>query len=305
MLGRFCLKKINYAKDWLREHFESIELLQAKLLLEHRMVHPPKNIHDAEFKVFSQWGEDGIIQWIISKLPSPKPIFIEFGVEDYLESNTRFLLLNNNWKGMILDGSKTKMECVKSKNFYWRHDLQAISVFVDKDNIEQIFEANGFVGEIGVLSIDIDGNDYWVWEAVSVVEPQIVICEYNSIFGADKAVTVPYNENFQRTEAHYSNLYYGASLPALEILGKRKGYSLIGSNSAGNNAFFVKDEYSSFFDIKTSKSAYVCSKFRESRDRSGGLSYLSDFSRLESIQDMPLFELHSGSIKTISEIYKI
>ena len=162
MLSRFFLKKTNYAKDWFREHFESIEILQAKLLLEHRMVHPPKNIHDAEFKVFSQWGEDGIIQWIISKLPSPKPVFIEFGVEDYLESNTRFLLLNNNWKGMILDGSKVKMEYVRSKNFYWRHDLQAISVFVDKNNIDRIFEANGFVGEIGILSIDIDGNDYWV-----------------------------------------------------------------------------------------------------------------------------------------------
>ena len=309
MLKRLLGKlRRHYGEDNLI-HNEDLKFLQAKQIILHlealRREGGVENIHSTEFKVFSQWGEDGIIQWIISKLPSSKPIFIEFGVANYQESNTRFLLMNNNWKGFIIDGSKANIDSVKARDFYWRHDLTAVDAFVNKDNINSLFKENGFTGDIGILSIDIDGNDYWVWDAIDCVNPQVIICEYNSVLGAEKTVVVPYEANFERTKAHYSNLYWGASLRAYELLGKKKGYSLIGCNSAGVNAFFVKDSYASFFEVKTTEQAYICSKFRDSRDREGKLSYLSSSARLEVMKEMPLFDIESGCVKSISEIYGI
>ena len=110
----------------------------------------------------------------------------------------------------------------------------------DKESINQLIGDSGFSGKIGILSIDIDGNDYWVWESISVVDPVIVVVEWNSVFGPKHAVTTPYSAEFNRAKAHYSCLYWGASMRAFEILGERKGYQLVGSNALGNNIFFIK-----------------------------------------------------------------
>jgi hypothetical protein len=277
--------------------------LQAQSLIELRKIYPPQDIHAAAFKVFSQWGEDGIIQWIISKIPDMIPVFIEFGVENYQESNTRFLLMKNNWKGLIIDGSEAHMSEVKSRDLYWRHDLTAVAAFINKNNINALFENNGFTGDIGILSVDIDGNDYWVWDAVTCVNPQVVICEYNSLWGSEKALVIPYREDFFRTHAHYSNLYYGVSLKALELLAQKKGYVLIGSNEAGNNAFFVKKTYASLFEIQTAEKAFIKSTFRESRDKNGNLTYLSKNECLKLIRDMPLLNLETSQVESISKIF--
>ena len=101
------------------------------------------------------------------------------------------------------------------------HDLKPVPAFVTAENINTLIRDNGFAGEVGILSIDIDGNDYWVWKAISCVQADIVICEYNSRFGSERAVTIPYDPNFYRTEAHSSNLYFGASIRALTLLGQK------------------------------------------------------------------------------------
>lgn len=299
----FCEKVRSYLMRSIERDIEGLKLLQGAALVRNLRQFPPRNICEAEFKVFSQWGEDGIIQWIISKVPSIEPVFIEFGVEDYRESNTRFLLMNNNWKGLVLDGSEENVKKIEASSWYWRYDLTALCAFVTKENINELIRQNGFHGDIGILSVDIDGNDYWVWEAVEAVTPKVVICEYNSVFGAEKKVTILYDENFVRSQAHHSNLYCGASLASLIALGQSKGYICIGSNSAGNNAFFVHRSLEPFFESLSSEEAYVESRFRESRDINGKLSFLVGEERLKAIQDMPLLDLDSGNIRSVSEIY--
>lgn len=192
-------------------------------------------------------GDDGIIQYLINYLEIENKIFVEFGVEDYLESNTRFLLINDNWSGLVIDGSKINIAKIKKDEIYWKHDLKVKSAFITAENINQLIEEEGIKGQIGLLHIDIDGNDYWVWKALEVVVPKIMIVEYNSKFGCEKAITIPYKEDFVWTKAHYSNLYFGASILAFCDLADEKGYSFIGSNSAGNNAYFVKNEFLKIF----------------------------------------------------------
>ncbi len=250
------------------------------------------SLQEAEFRVFSQWGEDGIIQYLISKVPIPDRRFIEFGVGYYLESNTRFLLMNNNWRGFVIEGNPRYVQYIQhDEDIYRRHYLTAMCQFITREGINEIFKNAGYVGDIGLLSIDIDGNDYWVWEAIDVVQPRIVIIEYNSVFGAERAVTVPYDRKFERRKAHYSDLYFGASLPALCYLAEKKGYDFVGSTSSGVNAFFVRKDLSQGLCKFTPEEGYVESLHRESRDREGGLTYLGGPDRLKEIQDMKVVDV--------------
>ena len=160
-------------------------------------------LSEVEFKIFSQHREDGIIQYLIHHVPISHKTFIEFGVEDYRESNTRFLLMNDNWKGLIMDSQRKYISRIQSYDLYWQHDLKAVQAFITKDNINDLCREHGFIGEIGLLSIDIDGNDYWIWERITTdfLSPSIVILEYNSILGNRLAITIPYTENFVRRKA--------------------------------------------------------------------------------------------------------
>ena len=251
-----------------------------------------KSIRDNEFRSFSQWGEDGIIQFLISNVPINRKIFVEFGVQNYTESNTRFLLINNNWSGLVIDGGSEEIAYIKNDPIYWQYNLKAVNSFITKDNINQILSDNGIQGEIGLLSVDIDGNDYWVWQAIDCINPAIVVSEYNFRFGANKAVTVPYDASFVRSKAHYSNIYYGASLKALCILADRKGYAFVGCNSAGNNAFFVrKDLKPDAINEITVEEGYVRGQFRESRDEKGNLLYLSLEEEQKLLNTLPLVEI--------------
>jgi len=114
---------------------------------------------EAGFAVTSQFGEDGFLQHLIRHVPLPQKTFIEFGVEDYREANTRFLLLHNRWRGLVLEGNEAQAEAIRRDLIYWRRDLTVASAFVTRENIDALFAKNGFQGEIGILSIDIDGND--------------------------------------------------------------------------------------------------------------------------------------------------
>ncbi|MFM6496415.1 MAG: hypothetical protein ACKPHF_05825 [Dolichospermum sp.] len=251
-----------------------------------------KSIRDNEFRAFSQWGEDGIIQFLIRNVPINRKIFVEFGVQNYTESNTRFLLINNNWSGLVIDGGSEEISYIKNDPIYWQYNLKAVNSFITKDNINQIISDNGIQGEIGLLSVDIDGNDYWVWQAIDCINPAIVISEYNFRFGANKAVTVPYDASFVRSKAHYSNIYYGASLKALCILADKKGYAFVGCNSAGNNAFFVrKDLKPDAINEITVQEGYVKGQFRESRDEKGNLLYLSLEEEQNILNSLPLVEI--------------
>ena len=256
------------------------------------------SIHDVEFRVFSQFGDDGIIQYLVETIDIKKKKFIEFGVENYNESNTRFLLENNNWQGLIIDGEIKNVQYIKSTQNYWRHDLTAICEFVTAENINQLIYTAGFEGEVGLLHIDIDGNDYWVWKAISVVTPIIVIVEYNSLFGCERSITIPYDADFFRYKKHSSGLYAGASLKALYELAVEKGYRFLGSNSAGNNAYFVLDEYAGSLSALTCEQGYVAAKFREHRDEQGQLTFTRGVDAIEAIRGMPVFNTKTQQLET-------
>jgi hypothetical protein len=278
---------------------DELKLLTGRLLAS-QVRASAANFREAEFKVFSQFGDDGIIQYLIARLEIPQGLtsFVEFGVQDYSESNTRFLLLNDNWRGLVMDGDKGNIQSITVRDMYWRHDLTALCRWIDRDNINAILQESGFSGSIGILSIDIDGNDYWVWQRIEAVQPVIVIAEYNSVFGARQAITVPYDPAFHRTKAHYSNLYWGASLPALASLARAKGYAFVGSNLAGNNAYFVQESYIGRGGVValTPEQGYVESRFRESRDERGRLTYLGGAARRRMIAGMPVYDVERDAV---------
>lgn len=252
-------------------------------------------LEDVEFRVFSQWGDDGILQYIVSHIGDIPRTFVEFGVEDYAESNTRFLLMNNNWSGFIMDGSAEHMAGVTSAYYYWRHELVARPAFITAENINDLLAKRPFP-DVGVLHIDVDGNDYWIWRAIDCIKPPVVIVEYNSVFGPDRPVTVPYDSAFNRTRAHFSNLYWGASLPALAHLATTKGYALIGSNSAGNNAYFIRSDcLNEFLPPAPVADAYRRSKYRESRDPDGALTYLAGDDRLRALHGLPVINVTTNT----------
>jgi hypothetical protein len=275
---------------------EGIALLSGETAA--RQVRGLERLHclfDAEFKVSSQWGEDGIIEWLVHQLEGIPETFIEFGVENYLESNTRFLLQHRNWRGLVIDGSETHVGFIHRDQISWRHDLTAVAAFITRDNINSIISNAGFTGEVGILSVDIDGVDYWVWEAIDCINPQIIIAEYNSVFGDLLPLSVPYAHDFVRSRAHHSNLYYGLSIRAAQHLATKRGYTLVGTNRAGSNAFFVRDDRIASvlnrIDVVTDRP----SRFRESRALDGSLTFVAPADRTSVIANMPVIDVSTGA----------
>lgn len=282
------LGQIAYLQTTLNQVQEALGRVEKRQLQEL----DNKCLRANEFRVFSQWGEDGIIQFLLDHIQIDRKLFIEFGVQNYTESNTRFLLVNNKWAGLILEANEDNINYIKNDPLYWQYNAKVVEAFITKDNINDLIEQNGVQGEIGLLSIDIDGNDYWIWQAIDVVMPAIVIVEYNFRFGKDRAVTIPYTENFVRSQAHHSMIYYGASLKALYLLAQEKGYVFVGCNSAGNNAFFVrKDLKPECIEELTVEEGYVAAQFRESRDQNNQLLYLSPQEEEKLLASLPLVEI--------------
>ena len=184
---------------------------------------------DVEFQVYSQFGEDGIIEWLVANLDLQNKTFVEFGVENYLEANTRFLLLNRNWTGLVLDGTPENIEHLRSSATYWRNDVQAQAAFITAENINELIQRNGFFGPLGILSIDLDGNDYWILKELDGLRPDILILECNPVFGDRHAVTVPYDPTFERFRSHHSGLLFGASIAAMRDLAESRGYEFLGT----------------------------------------------------------------------------
>jgi methyltransferase FkbM-like protein len=259
-------------------------------------------LKDVEYRVYSQWGEDGIIDWLVQNIPVKQNIFVEFGVENYKEANTRFLLQNHNWKGLIMDGSQKHIDSIKREELYWKFDISAKAAFITAENINELIEKSGLINDIGLLSIDIDGNDYWVLKAIDVIKPRILVCEYNPILGDLKAITVPYRQDFARFNAHYSGLYFGASIRAIRIAAENKGYKFVGTCSNGINAFFVRDDLFSHVDDLIDNLYAYPSRHRDSRDESGSLSYIAGIKRLDLIKDMPVINIEENAEVKLSDI---
>lgn len=247
------------------------------------------DLNAQEFRVFSQWGEDGIIQHLVRTVPVPRDTFVEIGVETYEEANTRFLLVKDGWTGVLVDASAWCIDRIRSSREYWLHDLRAIHAVVTRENVDDILREAGVEGDIGLFSLDIDGMDFWVWDALEAVTPAIVVVEYNHRFGPDASVTVPYRADFDRRTAHHSLLYYGASLRALCRLGARKGYAFVGAGSAGLNAFFVRrDLLPDGLRERSPGEGFVAGRFSEAHDERGRRVRLTPEEEARLLADMPL-----------------
>jgi len=289
---------VNSLTDDLKSPKVNLGKLQAHLNSQRSNI---KRLSDVEFQVFSQWGDDGIIQYIIDKLEIPNKTFVEFGVENYKESNTRFLLINNNWSGLVMDGSKANVDFIRKDKISWAHELHAWQQFITKENINNLltdFLKLGYDPGIGLLSIDVDGNDYWIWKEINVVNPVIVVVEYNSVFGLNPW-TIPYQQDFVRSQdcTDPRFIFYGSSLTALCDLADEKGYYFIGCNSAGNNAYFVRKDRIGNLKPLSVKEGYEVSKFRELMTVDGGR--VSGPDRIKVLNGQKIYNTATKSVESI------
>jgi hypothetical protein len=279
---------------------DEIKLNQGRILARMNQQLESADLKDYEFKVFSQWGEDGIIQRLTSVVPIAQRAFIEFGVEDFSESNCRFLMMKDGWRGLVIDGASASIKRLKKASWFWRHDLKALHARITRENIEELLAQGGFDADLGLLSIDLDGVDYFVLEAIERLRPRILVCEYNALFGSERNITVPYDAAFDRTAAHHSNLYWGASLGAMTAMAARKGCALVGTNSAGNNAFYVRrDLLNGRLRELSVDQAFTPAGFRESRDAEGRLTHLGADEGLALIKGLPVLDIDSGRIEPL------
>ena len=270
-----------------------------------------RNLNQTEYKVFSQNGEDGIIDFLLNRLDIQNPKFLEIGVGNYKESNTRFIFMKSPNKGMIIDNLKNLKQEVSKNVKLWKGDLTIIEETVTSDNISNILRINNFQNNLDLFSLDIDGIDYWVMKELPENLSKIVITEYNATFGANLEVTVPNINNFNRTKYHYSNLCYGMSLRAIINLMKKKNYIFIGANKACNNAFFINkseiDKLNIDLPDANDLEKYTESHILESRSNSGHLTFQSGKQKLKEISDCEVINLSDGLEKRslIRDLFKI
>jgi len=205
-----------------------------------RRLNDTKYLNRFGYKVYSQNDEDGIINEIFKRIGTTNKTFVEFGVMDGLESNCHFLLFNG-WRGLWIEGDEKYFKDLRnifSKPLSTKQ-LTAINGFITIENINELIGNVGKInGEIDLLSIDIDGNDYWVWKAINCIQPRVVVIEYNAKFPPPCEWVMKYDPNYvwNLSDKH------SASLKSLELLGYELGYQLVGTNTNGINAFFVKKE---------------------------------------------------------------
>lgn len=206
-------------------------------------------------KFYSQFSEDGLIMYFLDRIGAPNKTFIEFGIEDGTECNAAHLAINFGWKGLFIEGDPEEAE--RARHFYHKQhpiDPEHVKIknhFITLENVNDLFKQHGFEGEIDLLSIDIDGVDYYVWEAINVIQPRMVITEYNAVFGRDRSLTVPYDPKFDRDDFHSSGICFGMSLKAANKLAEKKGYVLVGCESSGSNAFFVRKDLAEAAKVDT------------------------------------------------------
>ncbi len=200
----------------------------------------PETLRRSECRAYSQNGEDGILAWLLDRVGVTNRTLVEFGIGDGTECNAANLLLTFGWTGALIEADPEKAG--RARAFYaGREGVRVETRALEPDNVDEVL--GGLVpAEIDLLSLDIDGNDYWVWQALTAVRARVVAIEYNATFGPERSVAVPYKRGFDRYAEHASGFYHGASLAALAKLGAEKGYLLAGCDSHGANAFFVERE---------------------------------------------------------------
>lgn len=230
--------------EQIDDRLERMNTLQIEQYLkEHLYDNPryqgPDKLNRYEFQAFSQVGDDGIIEEIFKRIGTTNQYFVEFGVENGTETNSTYLLYKG-WSGLWIDGSQENISDIQ-RNFSGvirENRLKAFQSFITAENIEQIFQRAQIPAEPDLLSIDIDRNDYYVWNAIRNYRPRVVIVEYNAVFRPGCDFVVPYDAGAMWDGSSHT----GASLDAFCRLAEQKGYKLVGCCFAGVNAYFVRED---------------------------------------------------------------
>ena len=262
-----------------------------------------KNLSEAEYKAFSQNGEDGIIDYLLCQLNINEPKFVEIGIGDYKESNTRLLFEIRNVSGLVIDSIDDLKNKMLKNIKLWRNNLTVVEKKVNSLNVNEILKSNNFSENLDLFSLDIDGIDYWIIKELPKNFAKIAVIEFNPNFGSSAKVTVPNIKEFDRSAYHYSNLCFGASLAAIIQIMYEKNFIFIGTNQFRCNAFFVNKDYIEMIKVnipnQNNLDEFVNSYFRESRDNKGNLDYLNKKDIYEKIKDCDVIDLNSEPGKKI------
>ena len=259
------------------------------------------NLNEVDFKVFSQNGEDGIIDYLLFSLQIEKPKFIEIGVGDYYESNTRFLFERSSGDGLIIDIIDNFQKRVEKNIRLWRGNLKILNRKIDSENILATLKEFNFFDNIDLFSIDVDSIDYWILEKMPKKFCKLIVAEYNPYFGSNLEISVPNDKNFDRSKYHHSNLCFGASLKSIINLLDRKGFVFLGTNLFKNNAFFVNSDFKDnlFLEIPNNNelNSFTNASFRESRDINNKLNFIDPKDILNEIKKCKVVDLSSSENK--------
>ena len=282
---------------------ESKELIATGSLLsqsQYNIIEKSDRLEDYEFSIFSQWGDDGVIQYLLKKIEFEHQNCLEFGVEDYKESNTRFLARNNSWRAYVIDGSHENISRLKNCRWFWKYDITAVNQFITKQNINSLIRSFN-CSKFGIISVDIDGNDYHILQELDLnrYNPEVIICEYNALFGPERTISIPYDSKFVRSPKIGNNIYYGCSLNALKKLLNKRNYSLIYCTNAGNNAYFLRNDLCQNIkinDLNSNIKLFKSNYFFETRNRSGKLVKIDKNSLFSELNKLPFYDTESQKI---------
>jgi hypothetical protein len=230
------LAKIEESIARLEPNIKMLPAIVRKLYLEDAKLPPPYDLLSERFGYRSQNEEDGLLLALFKRIGTTDRRCVEIGC-GLNGGNSGFLVQECGWTGLMVDANRAKIESVKVR--FAGHAVTTRKVRVSRENVDDVLRTHGFTGELDFLSMDIDGVDYWVWEALTACSPRVMALEYNWLFGPERAVTVPYDPNFE-IGVSGPRSYRGASLAALVHLGRRKGYRLVASERV--NAFFLRDD---------------------------------------------------------------
>lgn len=238
---------------WMREdkYAGSVaqKQLQAQWELQLARGDQPRPIETYGFSVHSQSDEDGILLYLFTVIGTTNRRCVEICAGNGIECNTANLIVHHGWYGLLFDGNG--LLTTIARNYYRYHPRTKIwppvvrHAWITRDTINDLVRDAGFSGEVDLLSLDMDGMDYWIWEALDAIQPRVVVVEFQDSIGPERAITVPYSADFNAYRYPLTDglpNYCGASLRAFVHLGKRKGYRLVGCNMYGFNAFFVRND---------------------------------------------------------------
>jgi hypothetical protein len=230
------LTKLEEAIADLKPNIKMLPAIVRKLYLDGVELPPPYDVLSQRFRIRSQNEEDGLLLALFKRIGTTNRRCVEIGCGSN-GGNSGFLVQECGWTGLMVDANRAKIATVRIR--FAGHAVTIVKHRVTRDDVNEMLRAYDFTGELDLLSLDIDGNDYWVWEAISYCSPRVVVLEYNWLFGPERAVTVPYDADF-KVGALGTRSYRGASLAAFVHLAHRKGYRLVATERV--NAIFLRND---------------------------------------------------------------